>query len=209
MANPKQPLEPNNTYHLSNHCVGFENFFNNDDNYIFFLGKIKRWILPIADILTYCLLPNEFHLILKVKETYILNDKFREQLRSKKRINRSGIIDISHNQILILAEIISEQFSHCFNSYAQAYNKVHKRKGALFRHNFERKKLPTHELILRAICNVHNLPVKNGLTLKMEKWKFSSYEAILKNKRSIIAREKALEIFESLEKLVSMHRIFS
>ena len=49
------------TYHVFNRSN--ETVFYNRENYIFFLGKIREHILPYADVLSYCLMPNHFHLL--------------------------------------------------------------------------------------------------------------------------------------------------
>jgi putative transposase len=46
-----EPLYPNQYYHLYNHAVGRENFFNNDDNYRYFLKKYTHYIYPICQTL--------------------------------------------------------------------------------------------------------------------------------------------------------------
>ena len=54
------------TYHIYNRSN--ELLFYNRDNYLFFLRKIRNHILPYSDILAYCLMPNHFHIILKVNK---------------------------------------------------------------------------------------------------------------------------------------------
>ncbi len=54
-------------YHIYNHANGFENIFNEERNYRFFLEKYQFYISPIADTLAYCLMPNHFHFLIKIK----------------------------------------------------------------------------------------------------------------------------------------------
>ena len=56
------------TYHIYNKTVGGELLFRTDIDYGFFLKKMERFILPVAAIYAYCLLPNHFHIMLKIKE---------------------------------------------------------------------------------------------------------------------------------------------
>lgn len=58
-------FEEGATYHVYNRSN--ESLFHNRENYLFFLRKIRKHILPFADILAYCLMPNHFHIILCVK----------------------------------------------------------------------------------------------------------------------------------------------
>ena len=57
-------FKENCTYHVYNRSN--EMLFYNRENYLFFLRKIRNHILPYADVLSYCLMPNHFHFILTV-----------------------------------------------------------------------------------------------------------------------------------------------
>jgi putative transposase len=57
-------FEENYTYHIYNRSN--EMVFRTDYNYEFFLEKFKKHILPFADILVYCLMPNHLHLMVQV-----------------------------------------------------------------------------------------------------------------------------------------------
>jgi hypothetical protein len=58
------PLEIEKHYHIYNNGIGELDIFKSEDNYNFFLKKI---IFQIADTSAYCLLPNHFHFVLKIK----------------------------------------------------------------------------------------------------------------------------------------------
>ena len=55
-------------YHIYNQGNNKQNIFYNRDNYLFFLKKVNVHILPYADVLAWCLMPNHFHLMLLVNE---------------------------------------------------------------------------------------------------------------------------------------------
>ncbi len=50
MPNQHLPLLPNNYFHLYNRAVGDELFFRNEENYRYFLRKMKEYILPVAQL---------------------------------------------------------------------------------------------------------------------------------------------------------------
>jgi len=60
-------IQPSTYYHIYNHANGFENIFKEEQNYCFFLEKYQFYISPIADTLAYCLMPNHFHFLIRVK----------------------------------------------------------------------------------------------------------------------------------------------
>ena len=53
-------------YHIFNQGNNREKIFFSRENYLFFLTKIKAHILPHADVLAWCLMPNHFHLMIYV-----------------------------------------------------------------------------------------------------------------------------------------------
>ena len=62
------PLVPDNYYHIFNRGNNKENLFSNDGNYLFFLNKLKKYILPHLKIFSYCLMPNHFHFLAQVRD---------------------------------------------------------------------------------------------------------------------------------------------
>lgn len=60
-------LESDKYYHIYNHANGFENVFRCNENYLFFIQKYRFHLLPFIDTYAYCLMPNHFHLLIRVK----------------------------------------------------------------------------------------------------------------------------------------------
>jgi putative transposase len=69
-------------YHIYNQGNNRQKIFFREENYYFFLQKIKRYILPYADILAWCLMPNHFHLMVLVNETEIVPPEIERVTRS-------------------------------------------------------------------------------------------------------------------------------
>lgn len=119
-------LEPEGIYHLFNHAVGRENLFRNAENYRYFLDRYLIHLEPVVQTYAYCLLPNHFHLLVRVRS--------RQELI--KNLNLQGFQNLEG-----LESKIYRRFSNLFNAYAKAYNKSYGRRGALFCHNFQRKSI--------------------------------------------------------------------
>lgn len=67
-------LEPGFFYHIFNRGINGGKVFLNDDNRLFFLRKVSLYLLPVAELYAYCLMPNHFHLMIRIKEG--LEDNF-------------------------------------------------------------------------------------------------------------------------------------
>ena len=63
-----------NIYHVYNRGNQKQLIFFKPENYVFFLRKMRKELLPYAEILTYCLMPNHFHWLLLVKDAYSSDD---------------------------------------------------------------------------------------------------------------------------------------
>ncbi|PWS31653.1 hypothetical protein DF947_13790 [Pedobacter paludis] len=55
-------------YHIYNRGNNSQQIFFNNDNYLFFLRKLKKELLPFCNLLCYCLMPNHFHLMIVTNE---------------------------------------------------------------------------------------------------------------------------------------------
>ena len=54
-------------YHIFNRGNNGEDIFLEDKNYSYFLDLLRKHIIPVAHILSYCLLKNHFHLLINTK----------------------------------------------------------------------------------------------------------------------------------------------
>ncbi|MCL5020567.1 MAG: hypothetical protein M1339_02660, partial [Bacteroidetes bacterium] len=151
MARPQPPLEPGEFYHVFNHANGYDNIFRADRNYRLFLQLYSTHISTIANTLAYCLMPNHFHFVIQVKS----ETELRGFYSRTKTLQALGTLEGLH-------KLNSRQFSNLFNSYAQAFNKVYRRRGGLFISNFKRKKITSNEYLLNLIHYVHNNPVHHA-----------------------------------------------
>jgi len=194
MGNPRIPFEPDGVYHIYNHAVGSDNIFKEDENYLFFLRKFAARITLFTDVLSYCLMPNHFHFILQIKDEKHLEIIWRDKI-NKKNLNRE---DFNNT-------IITTQFANLFNSYVQAFNRKYFRKGTLLKESFQRKKIDTNEYLIKVICYVHNNPVNHGFS-KRESWKYSSYNAILSDKKTHVMRNEVLELFGGKDNFEFIHQ---
>lgn len=177
-------LDYGETYHIYNKSVGGVQLFKTEKDYFFFMKKLARFILPIADIYAYCLIPNHFHLLLKIKEYYEISN-------SKK----------SNNNLNWLTQI----FSNFFISYSRSYNNIYKRQGRLFLQPFKRIKVDSNDYFTELVVYIHRNPIHHGLVSEYSDWEYSSYKLYLSSKKSIINKIEVLNYFENLDDFITYH----
>ncbi|HLP04803.1 MAG TPA: hypothetical protein VK152_05160 [Paludibacter sp.] len=182
-------FEKDHIYHIYNQGNNRQNIFFNKDNHVFFLRKIKEFILPYADIMAWCLMPNHFHWMVYVKETTICidSDNFDSRGATMSRTPTQATFNKSIGILLA--------------SYTRAINKQENRSGSLFRDKTKAECLtqmngitpsfyntsngasiiiPNHEKEYPQVCfnYIHQNPVKAGLVKEAEEWEFSSFQDI-------------------------------
>ena len=193
--NQHQPLLPNQIYHLFSRAIGNEKLFNTKENYYFFLQKLKQYTNPVCKVYTYSLLPNHFHLLVKIEEENNIIKHF-ETVKKKR-------FDI---QLHSLPDFVMERFSNFLNSYTKAFNKVNNRKGALFLDYLKRSLSNSDADFAAFIFYLHKNAVHHGITKSIGEWAFDSYNSILSNKKTSLLKAEVLQFFGSEEAFIKFHQ---
>jgi putative transposase len=196
-------FEKGNLYHIYNQGNNRQKIFFSRENYIFFLQKIKTHILPFADILAFCLMPNHFHLMVEVNEVEVgVGIKTGGATQS-----RTPSFNTFQKSIGILLA-----------SYTRAINKQNNSTGSLFRAKTKAECLNLFKPIAPAYFNtssgtiiniekpefqyplvcfnyIHQNPVKANMVKEPAAWEFSSARDYAGLRESgIVNLEKAREL---------------
>jgi len=168
-------------YHIYNQGNNKQKIFYNRENYLFFLKKVNKYILPYADVLAWCFMPNHFHLMVLVKRELI------HQMTN----NRS---EKSH-RMNIKTRTFNTSIAIMLRSYTRAINKQENRTGSLFKPHtkaecincfkglkpsFIQSNISITNLLSEKqypqVCfdYIHQNPVKAGLVKTLIDWEFSS-----------------------------------
>ena len=116
-----QPLEFGKYYHIYNRGINSCNLFEESTNYEHFLRLYEKYILPIADTFAYCLMPNHFHFLVRIKELEEIKlNNLQNPVRVLNNKNMTGILKPDRFDI---QNRPSQPFSHLFNAYTTAFNK--------------------------------------------------------------------------------------
>lgn len=223
---PTIQLEPDCFYHIYNHANGGDDLFREEENYYFFIRKWNKYIHPIADSVAFCLMPNHFHWLIKVKsmELLVLEMVRRRKLDVSLFTNLRGLSNKSTKEEIIsyfdsdnissenleglenyISSYLSQQFSNLFNGYTKAINKRYKRYGSLFAPRFRRKLVDSGEYLRQLIIYIHTNPIHHGFSANLLEWEFSSFNDVQSGKNNLFKFPELTDLFENQEDLVKSH----
>lgn len=203
-------------FHVYNRTNNKEKLFLSNENRLFFLKRFKDILSPFVD--TYCwnLLPNHFHLLIKIKSgndinSYLQNKPAAELTFTEKKYLHQQIPKLPTEAAnvgtptITFSVLIERTFKRFVQSYALAFNEQHNRKGNLFYKPFKRVKIETDAQFTMAIIYTHANAIKHGLVKDFTKHKWSSWHSIVSNQPSSILREEIIEWFGNLENCIKAH----
>ena len=199
-----QPLQPDTSYHIFNHANGVENVFREAENYRYFLEKYRLYISPIAETYAWCLMPNHFHLVVRIRkrsviEQLILNSSNNSNTNFSK-VQNFGKVEVE------IEKYLSKQFANFFSCYTQSFNKSYQRMGSLFIKNFKREPIIDKQHFFNAVIYTHRNPIHHGFCDRFEDWDYSSYFEIIHNRSEVVEVDKLLKTFGGGDAFIEMHQ---
>ena len=197
------PLHPDTSYHIFNHANGFENVFREAENYRYFLEKYRLYISPIAETYAWCLMPNHFHLVVRMRKRSVIEQLI---LNSNSNSNFSKVQNFGKVEVEVIEKYLSKQFAKFFSCYTQSYNKSYKRMGSLFVKNFKREPIDDKQHFFNAVIYTHRNPIHHGFRDRFEDWDYSSYFEIIHNHSELVEVEKLLKTFGGSDAFIEMHQ---
>ena len=206
----KIELKNGNYYHIFNHAVGKENLFRKNENFTHFLRLYDIFISSIADTFAWCLMPNHFHFLVRIKEDQEIGfldslEKDSPDIYVKWKTYFPDNLRTNRKLLLIRKPIAEKQFSHLFDAYAKAYNNSFKRKGQLFLKSFEMRHVTNQKYFKNLIFYIHNNPVHHGFVEHITEYPWTSYYSIISVKPTKLQKEKVLDWFESDRNFKTYH----
>lgn len=171
-------FEQGNFYHIYNRSIDKKLLFKSSENYEFFLRRWMKYMGECLDVYAYCLMGNHYHFLVNVR-----------------CIKTSGS---THDHI-------AHNLQRLFQSYALAFNHQHARSGTLFQKPYKRVHVDSEVYVSKLIYYIHNNPQKHEVVYDFRNWKWSSYNAILKNNRRIVSPTKVINWFGGIEEFKLFH----
>jgi REP element-mobilizing transposase RayT len=172
------PLRPGLYYHVYNRGNNKEKLFFYEGDYSFFMEKYYHYLKDYADTYAYCLLPNHFHFLVKIKE------------------------DLPEDH-----RIISNQFRRLFICYSMRINIREKRSGSLLTKNYRRIEIKDEEYFRNLVVYIHYNPVRHGLTTRFMSYGYSSFKPIINNRLPGIVSDDIYEWYGGPEFFFEKHHM--
>ena len=208
-----EPIEYGRYYHIYNRGINGTDLFITDDNYSWFFELYNKHVDLIADTYAWCLMKNHFHFLVHIKdEGDIQPFKPLSGLKTAERVTDSHTPSEVSNPDGGLVEgkerkpKPSNQFSHLFNSYAQAFNKENNRSGSLFEKPFKRKLIESEDYLKRLVYYIHHNSVHHGFTDTIVEYPWSSYHSIIKPHNTKLMHEEVIDWFDDVENFKFYHQ---
>jgi hypothetical protein len=107
---------------------------------------------------------------------------------------------------IAISEFLELTFKRFFQSYALAYNKMHKRNGNLFYKTFRRAEVNREQYFTQAIIYIHSNPIKHKLVASFQDWTWSSWHTFLSSGKTKILRDEVIEWFGGLDAFIKAHQ---
>ena len=180
MPRRQTPFVPGLYYHIYNRGNNRQSIFFQPENYLYFLRNVKKYIVPLAKVPVYCLMPTHYHMVLRSEQTS----------------------EFSKNSEVYNSEVHSAKISNAMMrlsvSYTKAINKRFQRVGSLFQGQFQAEPIQNYAHLLNLCVYIHANPVKDGLVAAPEDWIYSNYlEWLGQRDGTLIDREFIQEHFGS------------
>ena len=192
-----QPLEEGQFYHIYNRGINGENLFKEERNYAYFLQQYAKYLEPVVQTFAYCLLPNHFHLLVRVKT-------LEERVLEKNPALPETLTGLEA-PVRISRITASRAFSHFFNSYTQSINKAYGRTGGLFETPFKRKQIENSRYFTAVVAYIHQNPERHQLIHDFREYRHSSYQGLLTSQPTKLQRNQVMDWFGRKENFLRSH----
>ncbi len=214
MSNSQIRLEPGNFYHIYNRGINGCKLFNEPKNFTHFLELYDTLISPVADTFAWVLMPNHFHLLVKIKENIVY--KYSNADRSIDAVRFDEIkwqtINLSDLSACTALDSVPKKipkahlhFSHLFNAYSKYFNSYNGRHGALFERPFKRKGITAAKYFKIMVLYIHNNPVHHKFTETAMDYPWSSYLTCISLLPTKLHRDKVIGWFDDEANFKCMH----
>ncbi len=188
MKDHRCKMEIDKYYHVFNRGNNGEKIFYSPENYRYFIKRFDDFLSSYLDVFAFCLLPNHFHFLVKVKEG--LNVSHLENVKY-----------YADNE-----KLLSEQFQAFFTSYSKSINKQEGRTGSLFQKPFKRIVINSENYLTNLVFYIHANPQLHCIIDDFKYYSWSSYNRILNDNQSKLQKNEVIRWFDDKENYIEYHK---
>jgi len=194
-------LEEQKYYHIYHRGVNKENIYLHPKDYKKFIDRYFYYLFLAADTYAYCLLPNHFHLLIRIRTA-------EEQLRLFNRCKSKYSVGSFHGDEYDNFKFYSasSQIGHFLNCYTKYMNTNYERNGVLFDGKFKRIEIENETYLTYLICYIHRNPIHHEFSDDYESYPYSSYKDLANEGKSFLNRKKALAYLGGKKNFLSTHQ---
>lgn len=199
-------------FHVYNRTNNKEPLFKTDENRLYFLRQYAKYLQPFLDTFCWCLLPNHFHFLVRVKsaeEIKVYLNGLTGQQEVTPFQKRSPLLKPVEKLFLTdkasMEELIELEWKRFFTSYSMAFNKQHNRKGNLFHRPFKRVEVEKESHFTQAIVYIHANALRHKLCKDFTKYPWSSWPTMLSTSPTNLCRQEVLKWFGGLQPFIEAH----
>lgn len=163
-----------NIYHIYNRGNNSQKIFFEEENYLYFLKKMRKHLYSHCEIMAWCLMPNHFHWMVKIKrnnETELVTD-------------------------------LNKEIGTLLRSYTRAINNKYEKTGSLFQPktkaiNLNPSETDDDNYPLICFLHIHQNPLRAGLVSQMANWEFSSFRDYARKRQGTLCNKRlTLELLD-------------
>ena len=153
-------------YHIYNRGNNRQPIFITEDNYYYFIRKMKEYITPRCDLFAWSLMPNHFHFLVHCHKLSVA-------------LAKSSLTSMQH---------LTDGIRLLLSSYTKGINKRYRRVGNLFQQKTKAKCVynDTVNYAWTTMNYIHQNARRAKLVERIEDWKFCSFGEYLGNSNEIL-----------------------
>jgi REP element-mobilizing transposase RayT len=198
-------LTPDFTYHIFNRTNHKELLFRENYDRVHFLHLFKHFVAAYVDSYAYCLLPNHFHFLVRLKSEDSILETATAVTPYLRTVPQGKLVSAKEEERDYHA-VVERQFKRMFTAYAMYFNRKYKRKGNLFYRPFKRVSVKNEVHLQWLVYYIHHNPAKHGVSADFLNYQWSSYQELISKKNTILDREQVWAIFGSKELFLNFHQ---
>jgi putative transposase len=160
-----------------------------------------------VEFLAYSLLPNHFHIILKVKDELDLETVLSKESLKNRSLNRERFSELNLKDDNVSGKLVVKQLKRLFITYSMAINKQEERVGILFDPKYKRLEITNDGYLKYAIFYTHYNSEKHGIVTDFKTYKYSSFHALTVKSQTKINRDYVFDLFGGKSSFLNYHEI--